>query len=150
MRLDFIDMWEYNHHTTTYKQFVEEYELQDVFYAVMKKRTKTLSGKEYTKENMFELFDEELEIAKTQYNQPNDPYYLLDNIARMYITTNDLFDQVFFIETIKNDKWFFFEINFYDIVPNDQADLKRFFEKHLDACKYGFGEIVEDVIKRRS
>ena len=150
MRLDFIDVWEYNYHTTTYKQFVEEYKLQDIFYTLVKRKTETLSKKEFTRENMYELFDEELEIAKTQYNQPDGSYYILENLARMYITINDLFDQVFFIETIKNNEWFFFEINFYNIVPNDQADLKRYIEKHLDAYKNGFGEVVEDVIERRS
>ena len=147
MRLDYDSAWKLFVGVDTYKQFVERYKLQDIFYTKLKEKTQSISGKEVTKENMFELFNEAIEITSRQ-GQPNDPYYLLENLATRYLIDNDLFDQVFFIETTDNDT--IVEVNFYNIVPNDQADLKRYIEKHLDACKDGFSEVVEDVIERRS
>lgn len=140
MNLRCIDHWEYDESTGSYRDFIQKYNLVGTYYNGFKDQLSEWVGKKITKKNMFNA----LNVAK--YKRFYNPYDLLEKLAEQYIKENDLFDQVFFIE----DSEGLYTVTFYEVVPTNQADLKRFFAKHLDAYKNGFGEIVEEVIERRS
>lgn len=140
MELNYVNQWEYSEDSDKYEDFLEHYELIDTYYNRFRDQLTDWCGIKVTKKNMFKLLD------KARYEGFYNPYDLLEGLAQQYIKDNDLFDQVFFIEDTDG----LYRTTFYEVVPTNQAGLKQFFEKHLDACKNGFSEVVEDVIERRS
>ena len=142
MRLDYVTHWEYND-SDSLKDFIKYYELEDIFYERLKDQLAGWVGMKVTKKSMNEAMTQ---AENTGYLDQR--YDILDALAEQYLITNNLFDQVFFVEFSDDEN--LYRVSFYYVVPNSQADLKQFFEKHLDAYKNGFGEVVEDVIERRS
>ena len=142
MELSYVTQWEYNELADNYKDFLKDYNLVDTYYNRFRDQLTDWCDTKVTKKNMFKLLDE------ARYKGFFNSYDLLEGLAQQYIKDNDLFDQVFFIEFSDDEN--LYRVTFYSVVPRDQNDVKRFFEKHLDAYKNGFGEVVEEVIKKRS
>jgi hypothetical protein len=140
MDIKYVDQWEFNDCAENWVDFITGYNLRDIFFNRFKDQLSERTGKRVTKQNMFNALHDAF------YEGYYNTYDLLEGLAQQYIKENDLFDQVFFIE----DNEGLYRTTFYEVIPNNQTDLKRFIEKHLDACKDGFSEIVEDVIERRS
>lgn len=141
MEILYKDMWEFNDlDSSTWTDFITGYKLVDVFYNKFKDQLAEYTENVVTKDNIFARLEDAF------YHGFYNPYDLLEGLAQQFIKENDLFDQVFFIEDIDS----LYRVTFYEVIPTNQTDVKRFFEKHLDAYKNGFGEVVEEVIKKRS
>jgi protein associated with RNAse G/E len=141
MKLNYVQHWEYNL-CDTFKSFIEYNNLQSELCIVYKDSVQEMLNKpvNITKDNIINLMEQ------VYCNEWDDETEFLNKMAAQYIIENDLFDCIFTIEEDGNNIYY---ITISRIVPTSQENLKRFMEKHLQAYKDGFGEVVDEVINKK-
>lgn len=140
MKLNYVKHWEYNL-CDTFKSFIEYNNLQSELCIVYKDSVQEMLNKpvNITKDNIINLMEQ------VYCNEWDDETEFLNKMAAQYLIENDLFDCIFTIEDGNN----IYYITISRIVPTSQENLKRFMEKHLQAYKDGFGEVVDEVINKK-
>jgi len=146
MKLDFVFHWEYNLYNDTFAEFVKEYSLSNEFKIGLKEEIVEVlkkKKKEFSEEKRKLTEEEILDCLQNDLYECEETF--LEKLANQYIVSNDEFDMVVIVEGRED----LYTVAFYRIVPSSQDDVKRFMEKHLQAYKDGFGEVVDEVIKKK-